>query len=217
MPGMTEGKLALPLSRRVFSGLFQMYFACAYGCMDSWGVVLSSRPMTTLRCSISLPPRQHHQLNAASCLREPPSLGSSVLLLHEPSFIPQRSLKKAAVNPCRQPRGTLGTQAFQEPSFLPQSTAHPGSLCKQHQMRAPSVSLGSAAHGSAKECGLLCLLWQHRRDLRLVVGRGGSSKSPPSHRLKRQLDKSKEEIPTEAIKHRVSLLVEESPASPRAG
>lgn len=179
--------------------------------------VLSSRPTTVLPCFISLPPRQLHQPNAVSCPREPLSLSPSVLLLHEPFFIPQRSLKKAAANPCRQPRGTLGTQAFQEPSFLPQSTAHPGSLCKQHQMRAPSVSQGSVAHGSAKECGLLRLLWQRRRDLRLAVGRGGSSKSPPSHRLKRQLDKSKEEIPTEAIKHRVLLLVEESPASLRTG
>lgn len=88
-------------------------------------------------------------------------------------------------------------------------------------MRAISVSLESTEAAAAvmqqpgkqlwEECCLFLWLLQHSCDLHPSVGHSGSSKSPLLQGFKRQLDKSMEEISTEAIKSKVLLLVKESP------
>lgn len=94
-------------------------------------------------------------------------------------------------------------------------------------MRAISVSLESVEAAAAvvqqpgkqpgEECCLFLWLLQQSRDLHPSVGYSGSSKSPLLHGFKKQLDKSVEEISTEAINSEVFLLVKESPASLIAG
>lgn len=213
MPGMTEGKLALALGRRMFSGFFQTYLACPwlYGFVGGSAQfqAYDNAAVFYITASQTASPAERCFSSKRTSFTQPICAPAARAILH-----PAEILEESSGESLQRAQRHLGDSGVPRTLFLASKHC---SLSKQLRTRAPSVSLGSTAHGSAKECGLLRLLWQQRRDLRLAVGRGGSSKSPPSHRLKRQLDKSKEEIPTEAIKHRVLLLVEESPASPSAG
>lgn len=107
---------------------------------------------------------------------------------------------------------TLSLTSEHRPSRQPLPTEqNESSLCSSGEARAALVQ------HPQEECVLLILLWQQRCDLHPLVGHSGSSKSPRLHGFKRQLEKSMEEIPTEAIKHHILLLVEESPACLSAG
>lgn len=107
---------------------------------------------------------------------------------------------------------TLSLTSEHRPSWQPLPTEQSESyLCSSREARAALVQ------HTWEECFLLLLLRQQRRDLHPLVGHSGSSKSLRLHGFKRQLEKSMEEIPTKAIKHRILLLVEESSASLSAG
>lgn len=150
-----------------------------------------------------------------------------MLLLHKPFLTLQRCLKaRNCESRAESTKRHLGGSGTIRTLFLTSKTImgafvsnnrNKSCLCSSAERRGRGSGGAAAGKQPREECCLLLWLLQQSRDLHPSVGYSGSGKSPLLQGFKRQLDKSVEEISTEAIKSKVFLLVTESPASLIAG